>query len=465
MIEIEIDFDKELFLPCYDHLRDEEPHIDIDFIYGSRDSGKSRDTAQRLVIQCLSSNYFRHILARKTFNTIKDSQWQLIKDVVDEWKLGEYFTFTSNPLAITCINGNKFLARGFDDPHKIKSIQNPSGAWVEEGNELSQEDWTILITSLRSNKGKTKIDFTFNPECPDDYEQFWLWKDYFSHTTDLSFTKTLEINISGKISHITYRATHTTYLDNPFCTAQRAAYYESLRETNAYYYRVYALGLWGKPEPGNNPFAIHYSQLKHESESAILDRAKPLTISVDFNLIPFAVTLHHIWRDGKGEHHHIVKELNVPGGTIPSLARILLDGYSYWLPACQLTGDSSGNNGQINMEEQRSNFESLRLALGLQKSQVVVPNNPRHVTNRNDVNHFLQFFPDFKINPKTCPETCWDMRAVQCDNRGSIIKSNRNDKNQRADFMDTVRYSVNTFQKVWIERDMKTRKTVYLKTK
>jgi phage terminase large subunit len=159
-MDIEIEIDKEVFLPCYRHLHD-DTGIDIDFVYGSRDSGKSRDTAQRLVLKCLSDDYFRHILARKTFNTIKDSQWQVIKDVVDDWKLNDFFTFTTNPLAITCSNGNKFIARGFDDPHKIKSIQNPSGAWVEEGNELSADDWIILITSLRSNKGKDQDRFYF----------------------------------------------------------------------------------------------------------------------------------------------------------------------------------------------------------------------------------------------------------------------------------------------------------------
>ena len=146
-----IQIPEEIFLPQYRHLHDDSD-IDIDFIYGSRDSGKSRDTAQRLVVKWLSAPYFRHILCRKTFNTIKDSQWQLIKDIVDEWGLSQFFTFTMNPLSITCINGNKFLARGFDDPQKIKSIQNPSGAWVEEANELSQEDWTILTTSIVTGK-------------------------------------------------------------------------------------------------------------------------------------------------------------------------------------------------------------------------------------------------------------------------------------------------------------------------
>ena len=115
--------------------------------------------------------------------------------MVEDWGISHLFEFKVSPLEITCVNGNKFLARGFDDPHKIKSIQNPSGAWVEEGNELTRDDWTILITSLRSNHGRTKIDFTFNPECEGDYRDFWLYKDYFSHTTDQSFTHSKKIKV------------------------------------------------------------------------------------------------------------------------------------------------------------------------------------------------------------------------------------------------------------------------------
>jgi len=84
-LEYEIILDPDLFLPAYKHLQ-KEGGFDIDFIYGSRDSGKSRDTAQRLVWKCLTEKYFRHILARKTFNTIKDSQWQLIKDIVKNYE-------------------------------------------------------------------------------------------------------------------------------------------------------------------------------------------------------------------------------------------------------------------------------------------------------------------------------------------------------------------------------------------
>ncbi len=84
-----------------------------------------------------------------------------------------------------------------------------------------------------------------------------------------------------------------------------------------------------------------------------------------------------------------------------------------------------------------------------------LPANPTHVNSRADTNYILFNFPDYKINPITCPNTCSDMQTVQCDAFGSIIKKNRNDLTQRADFIDCERYGINTFLKKWIESHMK----------
>lgn len=209
---------------------------------------------------------------------------------------------------------------------------------------------------------------------------------------------------------------------------------------------------------GNNPFAHQYNKLIHESTSAVLSRDKTLTISIDFNLDPFAVTFHHIWRDLTGEHHHIVMEKAIPNGSMDAMINFIKDNFSYWLPACRVTGDSNGNNRNLAMSDQRSFFTSLQYGLNLNKNQITVPHDPTHATSRNDVNYYLTHHPDFKINPHTCPETCKDMSRVQVDAHGSIIKADRTNASQRADFLDTVRYAINTFQKQWIENDRRRRK-------
>src|SRR5688572_8857761 len=101
--EILIKLPIQAFLPCYRPLlKDEIPNIidnlapipvDVDFLWGGRDSGKSRHIAQQLLKSCLELTYFRCVLVRKVFNTIKDSQWQLLKDVAEEWKIDHLFQF------------------------------------------------------------------------------------------------------------------------------------------------------------------------------------------------------------------------------------------------------------------------------------------------------------------------------------------------------------------------------------
>lgn len=281
--EIEINIDPDLFLPVYSHLLSSKNSIE--FLYGSRDSGKSRNVAQVLVKKCLEDSHFLCPLIRKVFNTIKDSQWQMIKTVVEEWGLDEFFDFTSNPLEIRCINGNKFLSRGLDEPKKIKSLTNPSCAWIEEASDLDENDWILILTSLRSNYNKVQVWVTFNPDMPTDYESSYLYKTFFAHTVELSFQNSLTIKTEDGESTIDYRATHSTYKDNPYCTSERIFFYESLKHTNEYEYKVYALGLWGK----RSNKAAFYSAFKRSVHvrQCQLDQSSIFHLSFDQNVVPY----------------------------------------------------------------------------------------------------------------------------------------------------------------------------------
>lgn len=97
-----------------------------------------------LLRKCLFESYFRCVLIKKTFESIKDSQWQMLKDIADKWGVLDDFEFKVAPLEIVCKNKqhNSFIARGCDKPEKLKSIANPSHAWYEEGLRLRRN---ILI--------------------------------------------------------------------------------------------------------------------------------------------------------------------------------------------------------------------------------------------------------------------------------------------------------------------------------
>lgn len=207
---------------------------------------------------------------------------------------------------------------------------------------------------------------------------------------------------------------------------------------------------------GNNPFAHQYSKIKHESVEAVLRTDKSLIISIDFNINPFALTFHHKWEDLKGGHHHVVGEKAIDNGSVPAVIKYIKENYSPWLPSCKITGDASGKAREKSHEDLASFFIQIKRGLSLSESQIIVPPNPTHFRSRNDTNYVLLHYPDFKIHPTNCPETCRDMIRVQWDaQKESIMKTNRQDVAQRADFLDTIRNFVNTFHKPWIEQHSK----------
>lgn len=321
---IELEIDEELFLPRFRPLLDDKTAIK--FFWGGRDSGKSMHIAMKKVMDCLNMPYFREILIKKTFNSIKDSQWQNIKDVVEDWGLSHLFTFKTSPLEIDCVNGNKFIARGCDETKKIKSIQNPSGVWIEEGNQLSETDWITIITTLRSNKGDVTVDVSFNPEPDDeetDYEDFWLYKNFFKENYEKGIYSfdgvyVLKVNENDEI-RLNYKATHSVYKDNPYVTPQRRVIHEMLKETNPYYYKVFTLGLWGRKMSGGE-FYKCYNTSKHvkkiREQRTGFDQPNfrfpynpriALHMAWDFNVNPYLTC--NIWQgEGKwiGKIHEIL---------------------------------------------------------------------------------------------------------------------------------------------------------------
>lgn len=292
MAEINISISKQKFLPCYHESLDDRENYDISFFYGGRDNGKTRHIAQLGMIECMSNPKFRGLLIRKTFNSVGESMIGMIKIIAEEWGILHLFKFTKSPLEVHCINGGAFYARGLDDVGNIKSFANPSWGWIEEGNQITSDDFIVILTSMRSNAGRVKMFFSFNPECDVTYTDFWLWQDWFQHTEDFNFKWVREIDTpKGPIS-FKVRAIHGTYKDNPYCSDERMALYESYRtsKNNQYYYNVFTKGEWGYKKPGN-PFLKCFDEKVHTIDfnqiRGLKQRGFTYCISVDNNVSPY----------------------------------------------------------------------------------------------------------------------------------------------------------------------------------
>lgn len=363
MKTLTINISKEKFLPCYWHLLDKSNFFDIEFLYGGRDSGKSRHVAQQLITECLSKKYFKCLLIRKVLNTVRDSQYSLIKSVINEWQLDKYFKFNDTRMEITCtLNGNGFFGRGLDDVGRIKSFNNPSHCWIEEGNQITNDDLVVILTSLRANQ-RVQTFYTFNPECDVNYTDFWLWQEWFSHSTDLSWEWNKVISTDDGDITLSARATHTIYKNNPYCKPQRKALYESYKNSknNAYWYQTYTLGLWGFKRTGD-PFWPCFDEEKHVRDIDY-DKDGLIHVVVDNNVSPYIAI--QLWQMRSSEKKiNQIHEIpcSSPFNTASKSAVKLI----HWLDSINyknsvmLYGDPSANARSTNDDYGQSFFQKFK---------------------------------------------------------------------------------------------------------
>lgn len=203
-----------------------------------------------------------------------------------------------------------------------------------------------------------------------------------------------------------------------------------------------------------NPFAYAYNASAHESAEAVFNPDRELFISIDFNLNPFGVIFGHIWIDRGHLYIEVFDEISIDNGNTSEMINRINALYGRHNAKFNLTGDAAGNSRSLNTPDNASNFLLLKRGLKLRDGQLKVYGNPTHSNSRSDVNWILHN-ASVKINPKTCPNLCRDMRFVECDSFGEIIKRNRNDPNQRADHLDCFRYAINTWCTKYIRSNKK----------
>ncbi|MDI6617884.1 MAG: PBSX family phage terminase large subunit [Clostridiales bacterium] len=195
-------------------------------IYGGAGSGKSVFVAQWFVLMCIGEAGHSFLCVRKVARTLRFSVFLLIRNVIGDMGLTDYFEVNKSDMTITCLaNSNRFLFLGLDDVEKLKSIVGITDIWIEEASEVSKEDFEQINLRLRGiTKVNKQIVLTFNPII----NTHWL-KAYFF---DIKKDNTTILK--------------TTYKDNKFLDDEYIAELQDLKNKDKYFYQVYALGEWGQ---------------------------------------------------------------------------------------------------------------------------------------------------------------------------------------------------------------------------
>lgn len=463
-LNITIDY-ATVFLPCYWHLLNNgkeflSEFFDIDFLYGGRDSGKSRHIAMELIIACMEQPYFKCLLIRKVLNTVRDSQYELLKSIIQDWGLEKLFKFNESRLEIVFrATGNGFYGRGLDDVGRIKSFNNPSHCWIEEGNQITSNDFVVILTSLRAHQ-RVKTWFSFNPECDMNYTDFWLYQDWFSHSTELAWTwtKTMTLRIHGVNTDVEFkaRATHTTYKDNEFCQPQRIALYESYKNSknNAYWYQTYTLGLWGYKRTGGE-YLKCFEEGSHTTTEGY-EAKVPLHIVADNNVNPYiAISAWQIYTDRKLLRQVAEFPCRTPANTASKAAAAVLTwmqrrGYG---DVVFVYGDATANKKSTEDDEGRSFFAKfIGRFTGAKKRVVnrVGKSNPSTSISGAFVNEILEAeFEGWTIEINVeCRSSIEDYMMTKEDINGKVLKVMKKDEEtgvsqqKYGHFTDDLRYLV-----------------------
>ena len=234
----EITFHKSDFNKAYYPYLDDPSRLLV--FYGGAGSGKSVFIAQRYIYRCLREPYFRLVYCRKIANTIRNSQFQLFKDLISRSGLDQFFNIKESNMEIICKNGNNMVAFGLDNREKIKSLQEPTDVWAEEATEFQREDIIQLNLRLRTKKAKiNQLILSFNPIS----SEHWIYESFF---------------VSKEFEATTIK---TTYLDNSFLPAEYKKVLDDLKEQDENYYKVYCLGEWGGKIKG--AIYTHYQLCDH----------------------------------------------------------------------------------------------------------------------------------------------------------------------------------------------------------
>jgi len=133
-------------------------------VYGGRFSLKSHTVARILLIRARQSK-IRVACFREFQNSIADSSYQLLSDLIKEYKLTD-FKLTNNSI-INTINGSDFLFKGlWNNEQSIKSIEGIDVAWVEEAQTVSEKSLEVLTPTVR--KDGSQIIYTYNRLLEED---------------------------------------------------------------------------------------------------------------------------------------------------------------------------------------------------------------------------------------------------------------------------------------------------------
>lgn len=141
---------------------------------GGYGSSKSYHVAIKLITKLLQEKR-KALVVREVFDTLRDSCYSLLEEVVEAMEVSDYVKFTQSPMRVKFCNGSMIIFKGMDKPAKLKSINGVSIVWIEECSEVKYAGFKEILGRLRHPTLSNHIILSSNPVSKSN----WYYKFFF----------------------------------------------------------------------------------------------------------------------------------------------------------------------------------------------------------------------------------------------------------------------------------------------
>lgn len=213
---------------------------DLKILKGGRASSKTWDTAGFAIF--LASNYSLKFLCMRQFqNRIEDSVYAVLKIQIERFGLSDEFTVQKS-IIIHKTTGSSFHFYGIHRHiSEIKGFEGADIGWIEEGEGLTAEQWTVIEPTLRKEGAEGWI--LYNPYLVSDFVE------KFKHDPD-----------NGVIVR------HINYDENPFLSQTMLRKINRMKETD---YDEYVHIYLGVPKTDDDSVVIKRSWIEASIDAHI----------------------------------------------------------------------------------------------------------------------------------------------------------------------------------------------------
>lgn len=213
-------------------------------LVGGYGSSKSYHIGLKIILKCLQEKR-KVLVIREVFDTIRDSCYDLLVEIIDDLGLENKIHATVSPMRIKFPNGSLIIFKGMDKPTKLKSINGVSIVWMEECSEIKYAGYKEMLGRLRHPTLSLHFLLSTNPVGTEN----WVYTHFFKRIDEEGVEHvTLDDQILYKRKTIVKNGVyyhHSVADDNLFLPKSYIETLDAMKEYDPDLYRVARLGQFG----------------------------------------------------------------------------------------------------------------------------------------------------------------------------------------------------------------------------